>query len=64
MAPAIRDGLGLLTWSQDSFAYADSITDMGLFNIVGNPRPVYPDAELTQVAKEKGWPVLGTPVVE
>lgn len=42
-----------------SFAYADSITDMGLFDIVGNPRPVYPDAELAQVAKERGWPVWG-----
>jgi len=41
----------------NSFAYADSITDMGLFDIVGNPRPVYPDAELARVAQEKGWPV-------
>jgi hypothetical protein len=24
---AIRDGLGLLTWSQDSFAYADSFDE-------------------------------------
>jgi phosphoserine phosphatase len=37
--------------------YADSITDMGLFDIVGNPRPVYPDAELARVAQEKNWPV-------
>jgi HAD superfamily hydrolase (TIGR01490 family) len=43
----------------NSFAYADSITDMGLFDIVGNPRPVYPDAELAQVAKAKGWPIFG-----
>ena len=43
----------------NSFAYADSITDMGLFDIVGNPHPVYPDAELARVAKEKGWPVMG-----
>lgn len=42
-----------------SFAYADSITDMGLFDIVGHPRPVYPDAELARVAQEKGWPVWG-----
>jgi HAD superfamily hydrolase (TIGR01490 family) len=41
----------------NSFAYADSITDMGLFEIVGNPRPVYPDAELVRMAQEKGWPV-------
>jgi HAD superfamily hydrolase (TIGR01490 family) len=44
---------------ENSFAYADSITDLGLFEIVGNPRPVYPDAELAVLAKEKGWPVHG-----
>jgi phosphoserine phosphatase len=38
-----------------SFAYADSITDMGLFDCVGNPRPVYPDAELAKVAATRGW---------
>ena len=45
-------------WAK-SFAYADSITDMGLFDIVGNPRPVYPDAELAKVAAARGWPVWG-----
>ena len=43
----------------NSFAYADSITDMGLFDLVGNPRPVYADAELAKVATAKGWPVWG-----
>lgn len=43
----------------NSFAYADSITDVGLFEIVGNPRPVYPDAELARLAKDKGWPMYG-----
>lgn len=45
-------------WAK-SFAYADSITDMGLFDIVGNPHPVYPDAELAKVAAARGWPVWG-----
>lgn len=40
-----------------SFAYADSITDIGLFDLVGNPRPVYPDADLTEVARRRGWPI-------
>jgi HAD superfamily hydrolase (TIGR01490 family) len=40
-----------------SFAYADSITDLGLFEIVGNPRPVYPKADLAEYAKKRGWPV-------
>lgn len=42
-----------------SYAYADSISDMGLFELVGNPRPVYPDAELAEVARERGWPIYG-----
>lgn len=46
-----------------SFAYADSITDMGLFDIVGNPRPVYADEELARVAQLKGWPVFGSEIV-
>ena len=41
----------------ESFAYADSITDMGLFDLVGNPRPVYPDAELAEAARRRGWMV-------
>jgi HAD superfamily hydrolase (TIGR01490 family) len=44
-----------------SFAYADSITDLGLFEVVGNARPVYPDRELTRLAHERGWPVYGQP---
>jgi HAD superfamily hydrolase (TIGR01490 family) len=40
-----------------SFAYADSITDLGLFGLVGNPRPVYPDAELAALADRRGWPI-------
>jgi HAD superfamily hydrolase (TIGR01490 family) len=44
---------------ENSFAYADSITDLGLFEMVGNPRPVYPDAELAALAKSKGWPIYG-----
>jgi len=42
-----------------SFAYADSITDMGLFELVGHPCPVYPDAELAAVARQRGWPIYG-----
>ena len=57
---AAREKLAQLGYDVDyanSFAYADSITDMGLFEIVGNPRPVYADEELAQVARERGWPV-------
>jgi HAD superfamily hydrolase (TIGR01490 family) len=40
-----------------SFAYADSLTDMGMFEIVGNPRPVYPKADLAEYAQKQGWPI-------
>lgn len=42
-----------------SFAYADSLTDLGLFEIVGRPRPVYPAADLAAYARAQGWPVYG-----
>jgi len=42
-----------------SYAYADSITDMGLLELVGNPRPVYPDAELAEAAQQRGWQIFG-----
>lgn len=42
-----------------SFAYADSLTDLGLFEIVGRPRPVYPAADLAAYARTRGWPVYG-----
>jgi HAD superfamily hydrolase (TIGR01490 family) len=44
-----------------SYAYADSITDQRLFDLVGNPVAVYPDAKLQSLAKTKGWDILGTP---
>ena len=52
----------LAQWGYDvdyanSFAYADSLTDLGLFEIVGKPRPVYPSAELADYARAQGWPV-------
>ena len=57
---AARAKLAALGYDVDygqSFAYADSLTDLGLFEIVGNPRPVYPSAELAAYAKTQGWQV-------
>lgn len=42
-----------------SHAYADSITDMSLFDMVGHPHAVYPDAELAEVAAQRRWETLG-----
>jgi HAD superfamily hydrolase (TIGR01490 family) len=50
-----RPNIGL----DHSFAYADSITDVSVLEMVGNPVAVYPDASLATVAGQRGWPVLG-----
>lgn len=42
-----------------SYAYADSISDRALFEMVGKPVAVYPDEQLERLAREKSWPVLG-----
>ncbi|MEA3345499.1 MAG: HAD-IB family hydrolase [Chloroflexota bacterium] len=43
-----------------SYAYADSITDLSVLETVGHPAAVYPDAGLAAIARERGWPLLGT----
>lgn len=44
---------------KNSFAYADSYSDMGMFEMVGNPVVVYPDLKLATFAKGKGWGLIG-----
>jgi HAD superfamily hydrolase (TIGR01490 family) len=41
-----------------SYAYADSISDLPLFKMVGHPVAVYPDAPLAALARERGWEIL------
>jgi len=41
-----------------SFAYADSISDLSLLELVGHPTVVYPDEQLASLARERSWPVL------
>ena len=41
-----------------SFAYADSYSDLGLFEMVGKPVAVYPDPKLRALAVERGWRVV------
>jgi HAD superfamily hydrolase (TIGR01490 family) len=38
-----------------SYAYSDSITDLPMLELVGNPVAVNPDRELTRVAREREW---------
>jgi HAD superfamily hydrolase (TIGR01490 family) len=40
------------------YAYSDSSTDLPMLEVVGLPHAVNPDAELKQVAIERGWPIL------
>jgi alcohol-forming fatty acyl-CoA reductase len=50
---AARNGVVLA----DSFAYADSLSDLGMLELVGTPVAVNPDARLSQVAGQRGWRV-------
>ena len=42
---------------QKSYFYTDSIEDLPLLEIVGNPRPMNPDAKLSALAFQNDWPV-------
>jgi HAD superfamily hydrolase (TIGR01490 family) len=44
-----------------SFAYADSIVDAPVLEMVGNPVATYPDRELSRLACLRGWRVLPHP---
>ncbi len=43
-----------------SYAYADSIYDLPVLELVGNPVAVYPDPELASYAEKRGWPIIGS----
>ena len=50
--------LGLMIDFAASFAYADSLADVPLLEMVGNPVAVCPDEKLAPVVAERGWQVL------
>ena len=41
-----------------SWAYSDSVSDLPMLRLVGNPVAVNPDAELARIAADRGWRVL------
>ena len=41
-----------------SFAYSDSINDLPLLELVGNPVAMNPDHRLRSIARKRGWEVL------
>ena len=51
---AERDGIDL----DGSFAYSDSMTDVPMLEVVGNPVVVNPEKELRKLAEERDWPSL------
>lgn len=42
---------------EQSFAYSNGFEDIPFLTAVGNPRPLNPETELEEAAKESGWPV-------
>lgn len=50
---AEREGIDLAA----SYAYSDSITDVPMLELVGNPTAVNPDRELARYAKSNGWDI-------
>lgn len=42
----------------ESYAYADSISDSSLLEMVGHPIAVYPDPQLAALAQENHWDVI------
>jgi len=48
---AARNGIALA----ESFAYADSLSDLPMLELAGTPVAVNPDARLSQMAGQRGW---------
>jgi phosphoserine phosphatase len=40
-----------------SHAYADSLSDLQLLEMVGNPTAVYPEEKLANEARLRGWAI-------
>lgn len=55
---AYLSGSGDVPWAQ-SYAYADSITDLPLLQRLGHAVAVYPDSQLAAHAQAQGWEVMG-----
>jgi HAD superfamily hydrolase (TIGR01490 family) len=43
---------------ENSFAYADSYSDLPVLELVGNPVAVQPDSKLKQIAQKRGWEII------
>lgn len=43
---------------QESFAYGDSISDLSVLELVGNPVAVVPDEKLEKISRERNWEIM------
>ncbi len=43
-----------------SYAYSDSISDLAMLELVGNPVAINPEPELLELAQERGWQIVVT----
>lgn len=43
---------------EDCAFYTDSLSDLPMLEVVGDPVVVHPDPRLARVAKKRGWPVV------
>lgn len=50
---SVQQGVDL----EQSYFYTDSHEDLPLLEVVGRPRPLNPNRQLAQIAKERRWPV-------
>src|SRR5699024_3252541 len=44
---------------KNSFAYADSYSDLPVLELVGNPVAVQPDTKLKNIAEQRMWEIIG-----
>jgi HAD superfamily hydrolase (TIGR01490 family) len=42
----------------DSWSYSDSMSDVPMMELVGNAVAVNPDAQLSALARSRGWPIV------
>lgn len=47
----------------DCYAYSDSASDLPMLEAVGHPVVVHPEAELRDIAEERGWPIIETSAI-
>jgi HAD superfamily hydrolase (TIGR01490 family) len=47
----------------NSYAYADSVSDLPVFDLVGNPVATYPEKGLAILARDRKWKILGNPAI-